>query len=405
MTSEAHAELAAAPTRPALAEREPGMLPKHMPGLDGVRGLAVVMVMWFHFAQGSQMSSLGLYWRLAVLGQSGVDLFFVLSGFLITGILADSKGGDHYFRNFYARRTLRIFPLYYGVLLVTFLLLPLLFALFPATGSLETLGLHHAEQQGWLWTYTSNLRAVLTGQVYDGPFGHFWSLSVEEQFYLAWPAVVWLCSRRAAMWLCALGCLGAFLLRVPMESVAFGFTLTRADSLLAGAWVALAVRRPGGVRALRPWVAWIAVIGVPVLVLISATKSGSHLLTWVYTTKFSVYSVWYAAIVLLAALATPGKGLGRVVCWPVLQRLGKYAYGMYVYHGVFGPWLASILPGTYLEKYVGPVPAIVLHSLVATAVVFVIAAASYHLYEAPILSLKRYFEYGHRAPTVAERAG
>ena len=105
----------------------------HLPGLDGLRGLAILLVMAVHFVGGAtpQTSGERLAVKLGSYGVLGVDLFFVLSGFLITGLLLDAKGRPHYFRNFYARRTLRIFPLYYAVLAMLFLVLPRLAPLPP----------------------------------------------------------------------------------------------------------------------------------------------------------------------------------------------------------------------------------------------------------------------------------
>src|SRR5215204_2507864 len=102
-----------------------------IPVLDGVRGLAVVLVLICHATMLNDVPTAAakLYLALARLSWAGVDLFFVLSGFLITGILFDAKGRDHFFRNFYARRTVRIFPLYYAFLVITLLLLPYLPAL------------------------------------------------------------------------------------------------------------------------------------------------------------------------------------------------------------------------------------------------------------------------------------
>src|SRR5258706_11472560 len=162
-----------------------------LPGLDGLRGLAILMVMMVHFGGTTEHGITGAalwFSRLTGAGWCGVDLFFVLSGFLITGILYDAKGAPGGLRNFYARRVLRIFPLYYGTLVVLFVILPLL-APGPNPG-LEKV----AQQQGWLWLYLSNFAAVFIGDhTFAGGLvqaGDFWALAIEEQFYLVWPLVV-----------------------------------------------------------------------------------------------------------------------------------------------------------------------------------------------------------------------
>src|SRR6185437_4747257 len=131
---------------------------RHLPALDGLRGLAIAMVMFCHFLPYSdQPHSLAgrLFFYVGRCGWCGVDLFFVLSGFLITGILLEAKGASHYFRNFCARRTLRIFPLYYLALTVIFVLIPLIRP--TAFASPELADLRH--RQGWLWAYCSNLKS------------------------------------------------------------------------------------------------------------------------------------------------------------------------------------------------------------------------------------------------------
>src|SRR5579862_7894518 len=143
----------------------------HYPALDGLRGVAILSVMVEHLAPR----------LLAGGGWVGVDLFFVLSGFLITGVLLDGKDDPHRGRTFYVRRALRIFPLYYATLaLITFG--PLAKAL--------ALGLS-AQTLGWYWIYGTNWQIALGMAHIGGPIAYFWSLAVEEQFYLIWPLIIW----------------------------------------------------------------------------------------------------------------------------------------------------------------------------------------------------------------------
>jgi peptidoglycan/LPS O-acetylase OafA/YrhL len=164
----------------------------HLPALDGVRGLAILLVLLYHFvAQTTATNRLeaAVNWALGY-GFLGVDLFFVLSGFLITGILYDSRADPGYFRTFYMRRVLRIFPLYYAVLAVVFFGVSLL----PALRGSEIAGLR--EHQAWAWLYGINVYLSIQGGWVLSYIEHFWSLAVEEHFYFIWPLVVWLLGAR-----------------------------------------------------------------------------------------------------------------------------------------------------------------------------------------------------------------
>src|SRR5262249_15618967 len=123
-------------------------------------------------------------------GWAGVQLFFVLSGFLITGILLETRQRARYYRNFFGRRVLRIFPLYYAVLIVAFVIVPLIAGKQP----------RGHEHQLWLWVYLANWTGPFDGGVFI--FGHFWSLAVEEQFYVTWPFLVRALPARAFATLC-----------------------------------------------------------------------------------------------------------------------------------------------------------------------------------------------------------
>ncbi len=171
---------------------------QHNPVLDGVRGIAVLAVLAFH-VRGPIPDLAGIAWLrypLHLLSPlwSGVDLFFVLSGFLITNILLRARRHPHYFRNFYARRTLRIFPLYYFTLLLHYLA--------ELWGPEALSGPGASRLRLWYWLYAQNWLGGLYGESLRA-FEHYWSLAIEEQFYLLWPLVVLATrSNRAGLRIC-----------------------------------------------------------------------------------------------------------------------------------------------------------------------------------------------------------
>ena len=154
-------------------------LPRYIPQFDALRGLAVSIVMLYHLHKDVPALHLHTLFRH---GWVGVDLFFVLSGFLITGILVESKDSPRYLRNFYARRILRIWPLYFALLLVCFLLIP-----WVKPESARAL----KEACGPPFVYFLFLQNLFPTYVGIGPLTITWSLAIEEQFYLFWPLAVW----------------------------------------------------------------------------------------------------------------------------------------------------------------------------------------------------------------------
>lgn len=374
------------------AEGVTGPYSRHLPALDGLRGLAILGVLGFHLFPGNVPGRLlGLVGELRVLGVAGVDLFFVLSGFLITGILWDSLGERRYFRTFYARRALRIFPLYYGVLATVFLLTP-------------WLGLAWHGMQWVLLVYLQN--TDVAGRFYDLVPGagisldHFWTLAVEEQFYLVWPVVVFAVrDRRRLMGVCLVMAAVALLLRFGMSlegaeaHLIERWTVCRMDTLLAGAWVALALRgeRPERVLGASKLVFWGAsgmLVAVGVAALLGVGRVGEAACL---TLRYSLVAL--ASAGLLAWCLRPETAVARVLAGRGLRWFGRYSYGFYVLHfvalglllRVFKGWIGMVTP----SKGAGVIGA---GGMVFAASVGA-AWVSYRLYERPFLKLKRYFPY------------
>ena len=361
---------------------DPGPVPPelrgHVPALDGLRGLAVLLVLIFHIAQSEPAPAVGIARAICQatrLGQTGVDLFFVLSGFLITGILHDTKASPRYFLNFYGRRTLRIFPLYYGVLIAAYVLMPAFFGVRP-------LGVDPI----WLWTYTANLPT--TFGVDGGTFGHFWTLAIEEQFYLVWPAVVYSLGRKRLMAVC-LGCIaGAAGVRLAMEHrglTSFTFTLARMDSLTLGAWLALAARGPAGMIGWRGKARVVAIATAALAAPLYLARSGSGA-AWLQVFKYLPIAIFYGAILVLAVTSRPSSRAGRPFRSAILRWLGKYSYGLYVFHPIFIVLAGRITAGSSDPRWASAarVGMIVAGSLAA-------AWLSWHLYEKHFLAWKTLF--------------
>lgn len=360
----------------------------HVPALDAIRGLAILGVLLFRFGGGSAgyASTGAQVLPLIEIGTRGVDLFFVLSGFLITGILADAKSKPGYFLNFYARRTVRIFPLYYAVLLGTLVLWPALVG-FAAE-------LQPAQDNAlWLWLYGANVLQAWRGQWCLGYFDHFWSLAVEEHFYLVWPAVIYCLSRQHAMRSCGVLFVAATLGRVAWLMLGGNdvapevFTLFRMDGLAAGAWLALAARSEGGLRRLAAPAK--AMLIAATLLLIPLTTNHVRLLMLVD----ALWTIGCAALLVVVVTAGPATFLGRCGRSPVLHWLGKYSYGLYVFANLLIPLLAPVITAgglaSMLESELGGQFA---YLLLMSSTTCCAALASWHLFEKHWLKLKKFFE-------------
>lgn len=339
---------------------------RRVPQLDAVRGLAILMVMAHNISL--KYPVMGSAWWTKD-GWMGVDLFFALSGFLITGILLDTKGARKYFENFYARRILRIWPLYYALLLFMFVGMRFLSRAEYAK-VLET-------SSPW-WAFPLFLQNfLLPSTIYAaGPLAVTWSLTIEEQFYLVWAPVVRFCTAKtlwtlAIVEICLSPGLRYFLATRHVDLYTNVFC--RLDGLMAGAILAVLVRRKGFAPARWLTRAWI------LLVASGAMAVGIEALhaRWIVFTFTALASAGF----IFVAMYSPQRWLQAVMANRFLRYSGIISYGLYLLHKI--PFGAVQMLGLDRRAWV-PAPFILLTS-------YALAMISWNVLEKPFLRLKRYF--------------
>jgi peptidoglycan/LPS O-acetylase OafA/YrhL len=378
--------------------------------LDGLRAIAVIMVFFQHYGAGHAFI---FGW-----GWTGVDIFFVLSGFLITGILYDSQNKVHRYRDFYVRRTLRIFPLYYFIWAVIFLMAPFAHWQWNVRWGLWLAYLGNyarfffLHQPGNPYRFDKLTFGAPVSTWFGYPFhlyiGHFWSLCVEGQFYLIWPFVVYQVRKRESL---IKICLAVIVLS-PIARAALSMTAspqllrmelfyrslpTRLDALLIGGLIALMLRGPeeNMVRRLRRPVLFLAAAVFVALYFVSTKSLGlpfeGSASNWIGIFGFTVIDVFAAALIL--ECIHPGSLLETCLSWKPLRALGLISYGFYVYHDLLHDFYSDLAHRISSEH------AYPLTLLIAFTATLLIATLSYRLLENPLLKLKdRFAGQVHTAP-------
>jgi peptidoglycan/LPS O-acetylase OafA/YrhL len=354
----------------------------HVRALDGLRGIAILLVLLLHLFPFYPLS------YLTNLGWTGVDLFFVLSGFLITGILYDSKHKKNYYRNFLAKRVLRIFPLYYLILIIFFFV-----DKFSGVSGFQ----YFPNSQVPFWTYTSNFIMAFGNLKPEGigvHISHFWSLAIEEQFYLFWPFCILLFANRGIFLVCLLFIATSVVIKnvYPVYPFNYFFTLSRMEGLLFGALLAILIRVNKNV--LQKWIPVLLVVSVIVVTsIILYTRdlgNGSELVMRFGYTFIDLMFCCILAYIFDKEKA--GRIFSKLLSSPTLVFFGKYSYGLYVYH-----WIVySILAATITSFVNGFLKAGFVSSMVIAVICLVltitVSYASYHLIEKHFLKLKSRFE-------------
>lgn len=360
---------------------------KHVPALDGVRGFAAASVFIYHYGGGARSS----FWPLRVIGTinhfgwAGVSLFFALSGFLISGILWDGYDRSNWWRRFYARRSLRIFPLYYLAILIAataWLIMGV------SAGAFSALGYYAL--------YLDNfppLAPILNHMPNSVPLGHFWSLAVEEQFYVIWPFILapFAGKRKNAMLLIIglwIGSL-AFRIGVMILHAQFAWTteflLSRGGELLAGACLAMMVRgNDEECRRLFRSLPTVAVGSLAILIGVGFLSGGATIETPLMATAgLAACSIFFASIV---GLSIRQGAVRTFFMLPILRWLGKISYGIYVYH------ILLRTSFTWIVDHAAPGVSYNTHLLLVLVVAAIgtlgVASLSFYKFEYPFLGLK-----------------
>jgi len=389
--------------------------------LDGLRAMAIILVFFCHMQ--SHIPAVNLATtrvnQYLGIGWIGVDLFFVLSGFLITGILLDTREASNYFTGFYTRRILRIFPLYYLVLTAVIV------AEIQLDNSEVTAALPLPEDRWLYFSYLTNWIVLWKdhwGPHYTNYLAHFWSLAVEEQFYLVWPFIVWLVRPRTLPWIA--GALAALAAIIRLAWVAHSggqvaialATISRLDALFIGALCAFLFRDTGRLLRVRKYLPWIASVGIgsfllafsgilffpqaAALVLYNSFP-GAHTLDEAITLfaecgGYTLLALGFGALVLLAAhTEAESTWMQKFLKSRLLAPIGTYSYGIYVFHvPIIGA--ASIFVYPKIVRGINSAGEALFNEgayiVVLAAVTFSISALSYEFFEKKILRFKRHFE-------------
>jgi peptidoglycan/LPS O-acetylase OafA/YrhL len=363
--------------------------------LDGMRGIAILLVIFVHTFKYEGNSLFGrILTTFADSGWIGVTLFFVLSGFLITGILLDTQHKQHYLRDFFARRSLRIFPLYFGFLVVYFFVLPHL----PDT--LVKLPQPQSGEHIYYWSYLTNMKEWLSGTANSiPPLDPLWSLAVEEQVYLFWPFLIrlvpprWLPHVLVGMAVFSFG--WRFLTRLTAQSIdlSYGWAPANLESFAAGGFVAWISRESG--KLLKIWAPRLAIASSCFLMGMFIGQKHFHVAeapVQILTVGISGLVIFFASLIGCSVIFSDRSLLNRVLSNSWLRALGKYSYAIYLFHSVVIELLVPIIfsPSTGIIRGRDVFGSLLLTGAVTVCSV-ILACLSWYGWESQFLRLKKYF--------------
>ena len=356
---------------------------KKITELDGIRGIAILLVLIWHCFATQVLAQYGtpLYYLqyMSALTWSGVDLFFVLSGFLIGGILLDRRSSKNYFKTFFIRRICRIIPLYIMLILV------FVFLNKTAPSGLRWLFIDPYPLWSYL-TFTQNYFMSAGGTAW---LGITWSLAIEEQFYLTLPFIICYVRTKWLVPVCIIMIIGSAVARYLIDGFgSYVYTFSRVDALMSGVLLALLVRTDSFLPLMRKYIHLVITMFLLLLLVFAY-------MTFILTqpgdvVNHSVFALFYSLLILLAIIyqGNPLAGILRssVLCW-----LGTRSYGIYLFHlGI----------STTVQAYFGIYPPRISNideamlTFTALIITMVLAELSFRYYESPFIRMGHKFSYG-----------
>lgn len=341
--------------------------------------MAILLVVFFH--------NFGFV-NYFYFGWLGVDLFFVLSGFLITEILLRTVGQKNYYRNFYLKRLLRIFPLYYLVLIISLLIL-------PRVPSLQDNLNYYVENQVWLWTYLQNWLFIIKEPESTNFLVHLWSLAVEEQFYLLWPCIIlWIKKPKILLIFVSVTLILVIGLRIwlwlkhtELLNYFNPYTFTRVDGICIGCMLAL-------VKAINFDI--IKRYSTLMVLTLSILNFSFYFLNKRYFFSFPYFSFFgytsfaiVFAFLIHEAITEKNRVINFVFNTQLLKFFGKISYGFYIFHWPIYLGLFSKISVLLNNKLNLEVPTAQMSSaIIATVLAMLISVISYYTFEMKFLKLK-----------------
>ena len=352
----------------------------YYPALDGLRGIGCLLVVTYH--------NFPFIHEYLFFGWLAMDIFFVLSGFLITDILLNTFGEKNYLKNFYVRRLLRVFPLYYTTLILFILVLPHIKGL-PIRLD------YFVNNQVFFWTFTQNWLLIFYPSK-QFALNHLWSMAVEEQFYLLWPLVVVAIKKPKVLF----GLLAALLVSVivlrfwlwvnKIEGLAYYnlYTFTRVDGICVGCMVALLqkINREFLGKYMSIIVLAFAAFNF-IFYLVNLRYNDSF--PYLALVGFSTFSMIFGLLVYdIVNRQTPLWD--KIFNNQPLKFLGMVSYGTYIFH-----WPLYLILNPYLiqwaKQFMSPDGAQFFASIVATVLAYTLGFLSYRYFEMRFLRLKKHF--------------